>query len=527
MMKMICKISKSATFISLCLSFLFASCIKDDIPYPYIQANFLTINAETQSRGSAIDTVRRSVTLYFPETTDIYNVKISDYSLTPGSEIVGDGIMDGIDLSSPLNVTLRLYQDYDWTISASQDIARYFTLANQVGSAVIDVPAHRVVAYVSDKSDIKSVLVESIKLGPEGSVMDPDINGQNVDFSDEFTVSVTNYGRTEEWTIYVSTTESSVTTVRADAWTSVAWVYGIAEAGHNNGVEYRLKGDSDWTVVPEGWMTHDGGSFHARIIHLDPLTTYEARAFSDSDRGETVEFTTGAQLQVPNSSFDDWWLNGKVWNPWSEGAEPYWDTGNKGATTLGSSNSIPTDDTSTGTGLAAHLETRFVGIGAFGKLAAGNIFVGSYVRTDGTNGVLSFGRPFNMRPTKIRGYMKYKTAPISNTTEGFTDLIGQPDTCTVWCALIDSPEPFEIRTNPRNRQLFDPSLPIVVAYGRIQYGENIDEYIPFEFELKYNSTDRVPTYILIAASASKYGDYFTGGAGAVMNVDDLELIYDY
>lgn len=516
-----------AVFVSSFFCLTLGSCIKNDIPYPYIQANFLTINAETQTQGSAIDSINRTVTLYFPETTDIYDVKISDYTLTPGAEIVGDGIMGGIDLSEPKNVTLHLYQDYDWVINASQKIERYFTLNGQVGSSVIDVPARRVVAYVTDKSDIKSVLVESIKLGPEGSVMNPDLNGRRVDFSDEFTVDVTNYGRVEEWKIYVSTTESSVTTVRADAWTSVAWVYATAEAGHDNGIEYRLKGDSQWTRVPAEWLTHDGGSYHARIIHLDPNTSYETRAYSDAEFGDVLEFKTGTALQVPNASLDEWWLNGKVWNPWEEGGEQFWDTGNKGATTLGTSNSFPTDDTSSGTGWAAQLETRFVGIGAIGKLAAGNLFVGSYVRTDGTNGILSLGRPFEQHPTKLRGYMKYKTAPVSNATEGFTDLIGVPDTCVVWCALIDSPEPFEIRTNPKNRQLFDPSLPIVVAYGKIEYGETIPEYIPFEFELKYNSTSRVPKYILITASASKYGDYFTGGNGAVLNIDDLELIYDY
>lgn len=503
------------------------SCIKNDIPYPYIQANFLTINAETQSQGSAIDSINRTVTLYFPETTDIYDVKITDYTLTPKAVIVGDDIMGGIDLSEPKNVTLRLYQDYEWVIKASQNIERYFTLSGQVGTSVIDVPGKRVVAYVSDKSDIKSVLVESIKLGPEGSVMTPDLNGRRVDFSKEFTVDVSNYGRVEEWKLYVSTTESSITTVRADAWTSVAWVYGIAEAGHDNGIEYRLKGDSEWTRVPESWLTHDGGSFYARIIHLDPNTSYEARAYSDTEYGEVLEFTTGTIRQVPNTTLDSWWLNGKVWNPWPEGGEEFWDTGNKGATTLGTSNSFPTDDTSTGTGWAAQLETRFVGIGSIGKLAAGNLFVGRYVRTDGTNGILSFGRTFDQRPTKLRGYMKYKTAPVTNTTEGFSDLMGRPDTCIIWCALIDSPEPFEVRTNPKNRQLFDPSLPIVIAYGKIQYGETIPEYIPFEFELDYNATNRVPKYIIITASASKYGDYFTGGSGAVLNLDDLELIYDY
>lgn len=105
--------------------------------------------------------------------------------------------------------------------------------------------------------------------------------------------------------------------------------------------------------------------------------------------------------------------------------------------------------------------------------------------------------------------------------------MGQPDTCVVWCALIDSPEPFECRTNPKDQNLFDPSASYVVAYGRMQCGQDVPQYIPFEVELQYTATNRRPTYLVVVASSSKYGDYFTGGDGAVMCVDDLELLYDY
>lgn len=55
----------------------------------------------------------------------------------------------------------------------------------------------------------------------------------------------------------------------------------------------------------------------------------------------------------------------------------------------------------------------------------------------------------------------------------------------------------------------------------------MDTYVPFEVRLDYRSTSRVPKYLLITASASKYGDYFTGGNGATLWLDDLELVYDY
>ncbi len=61
----------------------------------------------------------------------------------------------------------------------------------------------------------------------------------------------------------------------------------------------------------------------------------------------------------------------------------------------------------------------------------------------------------------------------------------------------------------------------------METAESTSEYARFEIELDYKATDRRPKYILLTASASKYGDYFTGGNGAVLYIDDLQLLYDY
>jgi hypothetical protein len=106
-------------------------------------------------------------------------------------------------------------------------------------------------------------------------------------------------------------------------------------------------------------------------------------------------------------------------------------------------------------------------------------------------------------------------------------MVGQPDTCVVWCALIDSDQPYEVRTNPKNQHLFDPNGSEVVAYGRMQCGYDVPNYVPFEVQFEYVATNRKPKYLIVVASSSKYGDYFTGGDGAVMCVDDFELVYDY
>lgn len=504
------------------------ACITNDIPYPRIQPNFLTFNVAGQDGGTVIDSINRSVTVTLEESADIYAVQVSGYTLTPGARLSEDIFSQPIDLSTPRSVILSLYQDYTWTITAKQTIERYFEVEGQVGSSIIDVPGRRILVQVRNGSNLSQLKVLRAKLANEGSTIEPDIaEGGVIDASHPVTVKVYVFGHRQDWTIYAEAVEETVRTVSVDAWTNVMWIAGSAEAGAQNGAQYRLQGDSEWIDVPAENITHNGGSFIARVDHLSPQSTYEARAVSGIDFGETVTITTGQVIQLPNSNFDQWWKDGKIWCPWAEGGTPFWGTGNKGATTLGPSNTQPTDDTPSGSGWAAMLETKFVGIGVIGKLAAGNLFAGDYVRTDGTNGVLAFGRPFTERPTHMKGYYKYTGSLISHSDNEHTNLIGQPDTCIVWVALIDSDQPFEIRTNPKDRHLFDPDGSEVIAYGKFEQSQTIGSYIPFQLELEYKSTSRVPKYILVTASASKYGDFFTGGNGSVLYLDDLVLEYDY
>ncbi len=503
-------------------------CLQNNIPYPRIQPDFLTMEADGLVKPAEIDAANRMVTLTFGEEVNIKAAQITSYTITEGASFTSGNLSAPIDLSEYYICTLSLYQNYDWVIKGVQTIERYFTVENQVGATIIDVGGRRVKVNVSSNGGgLKNVKVLTMKLGPVNSIVTPALEGETIDLTRPVDVTVRAYGEECVWTIIGEEVTSNVQTVRADAWTNVAWVYGAGLDGVDNGVEYRQYGSQEWIKAPSVWVTNTGSTFYARLVSLNPETEYEARTYGGDEYGDVVRFTTGSIVQVPNSSLSDWSKNGAVWQPWGEGQTPYWDTGNKGAATLGQSNVVPTSDTSSGTGQAAMLQTKFVGVGIIGKIAAGSVFIGSYLRTDGTNGVLQFGREFTERPTKLRGYFNYKTAPINKASAEYQHLMGQPDTCVVWCALIDSPEPFECRTNPKDQNLFDPSASYVVAYGRMQCGQDVPQYIPFEVELQYTATNRRPTYLVVVASSSKYGDYFTGGDGAVMCVDDLELLYDY
>lgn len=507
-----------------------AGCIKNDLPYPRVPVAFTDFMVEGQSEPAVIDPDTRTITLTMGEEADLESVELLDFSIEPSEGRVDElEIGDKLNLVRPVYLTASLYQQYVWTVRATQTIERYISVEPQMGDPVIDVPGRRIIVYVPSSADMTKIKVVSLKLAAPSATMEPDLRGREVDMTKPVDVIVSDHGRESLWTIYCEPVDATVTLDRIDAWTRVAWLYGSAEEGKDNGFEYRIEGTQEWTRVPQEWITSGAGTMSCRLIHLSPSTTYEVRAYSDMDATATELFTTGEEAQLPNGDFDLWWLDGKVWNPWAEGGTPFWDTGNKGATTLGSSNTQPTADTQTGTGYAAELKSEFKGVGSLGKLAAGNIFTGVYVRTDGTNGILSFGREFSRRPTRLSAMFKYKSAAITHVGSDtrFKDWKGRPDTAMVYIALTDWPSPMEVRTNPRNQNLFDPADPGVIAYGYVQYGEDVSTWTPLSIELEYRSTSRVPKYVLVVCSASKYGDFFVGGSGSILTIDDLKLEYDY
>lgn len=521
---------KRISTILLSLGFLATGCIKNDLPYPRIQQNILALTPVGASAQTQIDTESLTATVYLSEDVDIYAVNFSDFKFTEGAQADPDLSDGSYNLSSPIVVTLTAYQSYQWLIKGVQNIERYFAVDGEIGDATVDAVGKRVILQVPYSADITALKVSAIKLGAAGhTTMSPDIVvGNTYDFSQPLRVDVTSWGRTEEWTIYVERVEESVTTGNVEAWSEVIWAFGSCETEMTGGFQYKLTDASEWIDLDRSYITQTGGSFSAYIPHLMPLTSYNVRATADGEYGQPVTVTTQETIDLPDASFDQWWLkDNKIWCPWNEGGTPYWDTGNTGAATLGQSNVVPTDHTVTGSGQAAELNTKFIGLFGIGKLGAGSIYTGTFKKVDGTNGILDFGRQFNVRPTKLRGYYQYRTAIIDYANSELADLKGRPDSCHIYIALTDWTAPYEIRTNPNNRQLFNKDADYVIAYGELIYSGTMENYESFEIELKYRDYFRKPSYIQITCAASKYGDYFTGGNGAVLYVDEFSLDYDY
>lgn len=513
-----------------------ASCIHNDLPYPRLPQNILAIAAAGQSEPARIDSTDFTVKLFLNEETDIQAVRFTEFRYSPDAVCNKDLLEGTWNLSSPMTVELKLYQRYQWMISAEQNIEYYFTVAGQIGETVIDAVGHRIIVDIPENADLKNLEVTSVKLGPKDitQLVPAIMKGSTVDLTSPMKIDATAWGRTEDWTIYAQRVEQIVSTSYVDPWSMVVWAYGSGPAEADNYFEYKEEGAAVWSRVPDADIQSQNGAFSCCIKHLKPLTRYTVRACSGDSKGNEISVTTQPTEVLPDADFENWWKNGRIWCPWSEGAlqwpegSRFWDTGNTGAATLGESNVKPSDYVPAGlTGQSAELRTEFKGIVGIGKLAAGSIFTGNYKKTDGTNGILDFGRPWNLRPTKLRGYYHYTTGDINYSNKEMEYLKGRPDTCSIYIAVTDWTVPYEIRTNPNNRQLFDKNASYVIGYGQLERGTSMDAYEEFEIELEYRSTSIMPSYIMITCASSKYGDYFTGSTSSVLYVDQLSLDYDY
>ncbi len=85
--------------------------------------------------------------------------------------------------------------------------------------------------------------------------------------------------------------------------------------------------------------------------------------------------------------------------------------------------------------------------------------------------------------------------------------------------------PVVIKT--KEKEFFSKDDSNVIAYGELVLTEATagTDMVEFNIPLEYVKTDAKSVYVMIVGSASRYGDYFAGGNGSTMFLDDLELVY--
>lgn len=427
--------------------------------------------------------------------------------------------------------------------------------------------------YISASAALKSVILEGEILqqklgldGPDFDIMnyddqvrdavvagginnvytydaDNDISNMKINFEELFTNSLDN----GEYTITISATDvlgkSSVKTlnlvVSDDPVTTAAIdlmdVYATTAVLRANlsgdateyGFNYRPVGSSDWTYVSG---TANGSEYSASISGLDPETEYEYVAVTpDFISGKVIRFTTEGAPQLPNASFEKSMMDGKILRFYGEGEEMFWDSGNKGSSSIGKNITTLSTDYKHSGDHSVKLASEKIAI----AFAAGNLFVGEFLGTESlTKGILGWGRPFTARPKALKAWVKYTPATVSDANGGGLNK-GDMDEGIIYMALVDnstetygSYRPWPCMVATKQPKLFNPNGNNVIAYGEHVFkgATEGDGMIEITIPLDYKRTDIKPSNIILTASASRCGDYYTGGP-SVMYIDDFELVY--
>lgn len=314
------------------------------------------------------------------------------------------------------------------------------------------------------------------------------------------------------------------------------------------GIRYRESGTSDWTFVPAPSATADRASrrhlspaqarrspgipFSVTLNGLKPGTRYEYQAAAGEFASPSYYFTTETEFVIPNASLEEWSnysANNKVLLPGAGGERTFWDSGNHGSATMSVTLTQSSTDMVHSGSNSARLRSQFVGLGALGKFAAGNLFAGEYYKTNGTNGEIYFGREYdNSHPTALKVFVNYRPqAADKNGCKGGKLKQGDLDKGQIYVALTT--EKIHVDTRYTD-QLWNTAAPAVLAYGEKIFTENYgpdgqlqELVIPIDY--KESAKTNKPLYLVIVCTASYYGDFFDGGEGSCMYVDDFELVY--
>ena len=547
--------------------------IENDIPYPIVEGRITAFTVEGQRAAEGeqniaanIDAKARTVTLYVNDSVDISRLKITQLVCNPtNATLLVDGSLcedeskfpstgfsslDSIPISSntrmdftnPVMFTLRTYQDYVWTVFVQQIINREIDVVG-ITDYVIDESTHTVLIWVADTEDLNNLQVNKLDLGGEYGEVYPDPTTIK-DYSTNQTFYVRYNWEGDAvrtaWTVKVrknseggGTSTPTTNELSVNAWSKHAYVSVKATSADGWTAEYSVKGKDSWSSVN---TNVNGNLCEATLKGLSSGTTYTCRMKDKEGNVQvTSDFTTESATALYNGNFDSWYQSGNTWYAVSEGdftKGSFWDSSNPGTTQGAGSlvNINPTQGNSsvvhTPGGKSAELKSQYKV-----KFAAASLYAGSFGGLVGLSGAkINFGQPFTSRPTALHGWFQYAPKSIGyvgSNQPGGTVGKDDPDICSIYIALAKKIYTID-NTDISTFIQFDTDDNII-AYGELPAEQCVDtggQWKEFTIDLKYKTLDcPKDMYLILVASSSKYGDYFTGGDGSIMYLDDFELIY--
>ncbi len=535
------------------------SCLENDMGYPVTRGNITTFHVVGEL-SSSINNSTRSVDIELDETGDITAVVVDSAAISEGARcdyFPKPG--DVIDFSSPQTYVISVYYDYTWTVTVNQTIERYVTCENQSSTPFFNVASKDVTVYVSDIQDLDSITFTDMKLEPNGSeilsttgytVVDGELVLETVDCTLpdvpmtlnctlQRTFDVLYNGEIITWTMSVIQEAVPLEVTDIDAWTYHANVTGTFDGNGEPYFKYRKRGTSQWSTFEDvtvvgttvtGTIPGDD-TINEGSVRLSSGTEYEVEICVRDEESEPVTFKTEKPDQLKNMNFEDWYYDGKVWYPCSQGdygtESQIWDTANSGSASFTSDNLTTPESDFTATpesNYAVRMKSRYAVI----RFAAGNILTGEFLGVINLGADLNWGVPFTARPRAIRGYYSYSPGLVDyvENKKLSEDKINELDRCQILVILADWDEPFYVSTS-NNIFLDHDNDPGIIAYLKFNSDEDTNgKYVYFEFELDYRRLRATPKYAVVIFCSSCEGDEFTGSTDSVMYVDEVEFVYD-
>ena len=583
--------------ISLLTILAFASCIKNDLPKPVVDLYIASLDVKGTEGDIILDRSTYTATIPLAEETNIEAVQFN--TITYGADVVTNINYEAdnskivvskdlnnriVNMSQPEYITLSYFQSYEWKIVATQTINRIWMVDGQIGSTEWDTEGHRAIVKRRLDYPLNDVKTIDVRFGPRPTYDYPEVVEMPTNFDNEErsrTITVTAHNHSTIWELVVIPTEVALDFEYVSAGANVIWIKAANIDGTTIQFAYRQRGSEEWLQVKEEWYAKDLHTPYNRyeegyvkaVIHgLEPNTEYEVIGYADEKQSDIKIVKTSPLYQIPNSNMEQWgkFTNdqnllptgeaGPCWYPFSSVTDMFWATGNPGGTSLGEKYNltypvyksvnpanVPTDSTGE---MSAFMGSQSV---LNMKFAAGNLFVGHYGETLGTNATVFFGRPItqNVKPVAVRFKVKYSRGSItwitinnkyqaaSNGTEyhiGSKQIKivgGQPDVAKVFFGLTDWAEPHCVNSADE-KTFFDPrTAPGMIGLGYFDSNSNpemvverTDEWHTMTLPIEYSDPEVVPSQLLLTFTCSGYGDYFTGSSESWMYVDDIELLYN-
>ena len=321
--------------------------------------------------------------------------------------------------------------------------------------------------------------------------------------------------------------------VEADAVSAKPWAEFAILSGRwyteerPSGLRFQWKkaGDSEWTDYVGDVIYNDAAAtFSAELYGLQSYTTYSFRVKTDKEEeNREVSFKTASAGTIPNLNFDDWYQDGSAWYPGANASSRVWDSANGGTASFGTVPTTP-EESDVVHGKAARMESTSVTVVVITKFAAGNIYIGDFVKVSGVGAELDWGIPFSSRPVALHGYYKYSPKTIDFAeTNPYGVSKGDMDACSIKMYLCDWSAKFRVNTS--SKTFLQDDDPSIIAMCDFTSNVATSGYVEFTFPLQYRDA-RTPKYVVIVGAASRLGDYFTGGKGSTLWLDELSLVYD-